>query len=248
LPLSRRYLFEDFIEQASKAKTLDELFALFLAVVASYGYDRVNFSIIHDLEIPYEYWVFGLFTTYPLQWMNYYADKRFALHDPVLERAAWSGRPFWWQEVGRDAQLTRHQRDIMKQAAEANLHHGFGMPLIGPNQQLAGVALATSVKTAVPYRNSPLLAAICRHFYECVKNLVGHETPLAPNRSKLSNQQVEVLIYLSHYRTDAEIGALMRLKENTVNGYIRRIFDKLGVNNRQAAVDEARRRGIIPSW
>lgn len=248
MPLSSRYLFEDFVEQASKARTLEALFALLQAVVASYGFDQINFSIIRDLEIPIEYWGFGQFSTYSAEWLRFYSERRYELYDPVLERAASSRRPFWWQELGRDVALTPHQREIMNQAADANLHHGFGVPLIGPGEQLAGVALATSIKNAVPRRNPAVLAAICNHFYDCVKNLVGTELPIAPNRKLLSPRLYETLVYVSQGRTDAQIAGIMRIGEDTVNGYLRRIFEKLDVNNRRAAVFAARRRGILPPW
>jgi DNA-binding NarL/FixJ family response regulator len=48
----------------------------------------------------------------------------------------------------------------------------------------------------------------------------------------LSNREMDVLIHLARGKTNAEIGRLLNLSEKTVENYVGKIFEKLGLKNR----------------
>ena len=54
-----------------------------------------------------------------------------------------------------------------------------------------------------------------------------------------------VLQYVAAGMRNKEIAYQLELSENTVNAHVKRIFEKLGVSDRTAAVTTALRRGII---
>jgi len=66
-----------------------------------------------------------------------------------------------------------------------------------------------------------------------------------PPGPDLSHREVEVLGYLPTMLTAGEIAAELYVSVNTVKAHVRSIYSKLGVTRRRAAVDLARRRGIL---
>lgn len=64
-------------------------------------------------------------------------------------------------------------------------------------------------------------------------------------RSSLSQREQEILARIAMGLSTAEIGQDLFLSTATVKTYLQRIYEKLGVSERAAAVAEAMRRGII---
>jgi DNA-binding NarL/FixJ family response regulator len=63
----------------------------------------------------------------------------------------------------------------------------------------------------------------------------------------LTTREVEVLERIAEGLRNKEIGAVLRISEETVQVHVKNILAKLGVNDRTAAVTVAFRRGIIHS-
>jgi len=61
----------------------------------------------------------------------------------------------------------------------------------------------------------------------------------------LTNREIDVLILLAQRLSDKEIAARLVLSPVTVKKHTQRIYRKLGVDNRRAAVAQARRLGLI---
>jgi DNA-binding CsgD family transcriptional regulator len=60
--------------------------------------------------------------------------------------------------------------------------------------------------------------------------------PQAFIRAGLSARQAEVLALLASGKSNAEIGTLLALRLSTVKSYVQAVFNKLGVDNRHAAI------------
>ncbi len=67
----------------------------------------------------------------------------------------------------------------------------------------------------------------------------------SPGRHGLSPREVEVLRLLVAGQTDREIGESLFISRRTAQGHVARVFDKLGVNTRTAAVTAAISSGIL---
>lgn len=79
---------------------------------------------------------------------------------------------------------------------------------------------------------------------------VGLDRPVRATRtaatSDLSPREQEVLALLALGNTNAQIGEQLFLSVDTVKTYVRRVFAKLGVNNRTQAAMHARERSLAP--
>ncbi|MBV7339823.1 response regulator transcription factor [Chloroflexi bacterium TSY] len=60
-----------------------------------------------------------------------------------------------------------------------------------------------------------------------------------PSPTALSEREIEVLHEAAHGHTNMEIGSKLNISARTVQGHLRKIFDKLGVYSRTEAVTKA---------
>jgi DNA-binding NarL/FixJ family response regulator len=68
----------------------------------------------------------------------------------------------------------------------------------------------------------------------------------APEAATLTVRETEVLALVARGRTNADIGRELHISEATVKTHLIRIFAKLEVDDRTAAVTAALRRGLLP--
>jgi DNA-binding CsgD family transcriptional regulator len=61
-----------------------------------------------------------------------------------------------------------------------------------------------------------------------------------------SDRQIEVLRLVAEGLPYAQVGKKLRISERTVRTHLANIFACLGVRNRQGAISEARKLGLIP--
>lgn len=71
--------------------------------------------------------------------------------------------------------------------------------------------------------------------------------PYLQLRASLTNREMEVLLLLANRMSNKEIATQMVVAPETVKRYTSRIFQKLGVNNRRAAVSLAEHLNLIPA-
>jgi ATP/maltotriose-dependent transcriptional regulator MalT len=66
-----------------------------------------------------------------------------------------------------------------------------------------------------------------------------------PEAAPLSTREAEVLRQMSRGLTNRELAQKLFITEGTTKGHLHRIFRKLGVRNRTAAVARARELGLL---
>src|SRR3984885_5866708 len=145
---------ERYVERIVASRTPEEAFDHFCEAMRHQGYDRITYSLVNDhpsLGLPSKH---GLATSYPQNWMEYYAGRKFYLVDPVRHRVLTKRTPFYWS--GTTARLDRLSESLrmMNEAADAGLGDGIGISLRGEGPELVGVGIARS---ALPRseRNKP---------------------------------------------------------------------------------------------
>lgn len=127
---------------------------------------------------------------------------------------------------------------------------GFLAPDVG-RAELAAVAAHVQ---ASPVSSSPTGGAAPLHQQHPSSALQDSHTQRAdlgvPARQAepapvLTKREIEVLVGMSHGRSNAQIGQELFLSEDTVKTHARRLFRKLGASDRAQAVAIGLRRGII---
>lgn len=234
-----------FVEESAKAQTREEVLDSFGRAVMALGFDMYNVSLIRDFDFPASHLGFGLKTTYPDDWQKYYADRNCVRFDPVANLAKGYVSPFYWSEIDRLAPLTSLQKSFLSLAGEAGLNNGIGLPFMGPTTLIGGVALATSSQADEHLKDLNSLWAFSSLLYRRLKELALQHGPPAGSLAGLTPREIDILQLASHGITDRELGRQLAITENTVNSHFRKIFEKLGVNNRIHAISCAVRLNLI---
>lgn len=102
---------------------------------------------------------------------------------------------------------------------------------IGPEADELASALVYSLLVNCPKRRDPGLPA---------RRRTPSASPIAP-----TGRELEVLRAMSEGRSNAEIGSLLSLSEDTVKTHARRLYRKLGARDRAHAVAAGFRTGLI---
>ncbi len=66
-----------------------------------------------------------------------------------------------------------------------------------------------------------------------------------PSRGTLSDRELQILVIVAHGATNKAVASQLFISEATVKTHLLHIYDKLGVNDRAAAVAAAYERGLI---
>jgi len=78
------------------------------------------------------------------------------------------------------------------------------------------------------------------------KLLTGMRQRAEPPAVALSPRETEVLRLAADGLTNAAIGRALHISQTTVKTHLMRVYEKLGVGDRTAAVSQAIRRGLLP--
>lgn len=240
----RQYRFEDYVDRANAAPTIEALFKVFVDTVKLHGFDRAIFSLStghDDIDTPAQ---LGLIHNYPRDWMDYYFENGFDHIDPVLIHASQTVGMFEWKEIPRYLDLRKKQRLCLNLGEEAGLHNGLGILMRGPRNQTAGVALATAEKKDACDADHDLMNACCNHLYVAFKRLKKRPGQPEPNIF-LTDRERDILSMAAHNKSDAMIAGKLNISIHTVDSHFRKIFAKLEVNSRMMAVVTALTRGLI---
>jgi DNA-binding CsgD family transcriptional regulator len=240
----KKYHFEDYVERANAAGSVEALFKVFVDTVKLHGLDRAIFSLStehNDIEVPAQ---LGLIHNYPRDWMDYYFENGFDRIDPVLIHASQKVGMFEWKEIPRFLDLRKKQRLCLNLGEEAGLNNGLGILMRGPRNQTAGIALATAEKKDAFDGDLDLVSAYCQHFYVAFKRLKERPAPAGPNIF-LTDRERDILSMVLYGRSDAMIADKLHMSVHTVDSHMRKIFMKLEVNNRTMAVVKALTLGLI---
>jgi len=240
-----QHAFEDFVEATCRIHSRERLFEVFIEAMSHFGFDRVNFSIKIDNDIPQSCCEFGIISTYPDEWQRYYAERGFIRIDPVWRCASSACRPFTWSELERKGNLSPRQQKFLRQGEDAGLCNGIGIPFRGPRMQIAGVALATSERRAPHETKLDLISAFCHQFYEVYKRLIRKDSYTPPRMAVLSVRECEILAGVARGLSNDQISEQMNISTDTVAFHLKNTFLKLEVNNRVAAVVAGLTLGLI---
>jgi DNA-binding CsgD family transcriptional regulator len=234
-----------YVEAITRAQTTQEAFDLFCDAMREQGYDRITYSLVNDhpsLNLPSKH---GLATSYPEDWMKYYAKHNYSLVDPVTQHVLSSRAPFFWSDITAKLHGQSVPHRMMDEAADAGLGDGIGISLRGQDSELVGVGIARASpisSQAEPqdyaFLGSAAFLSTCLH--ETFRDLA-----IKSSRAEFSVRELDVLSWAAEGKTDEEIGIILGIVTRTVRYYWANITGKLKVTGRTYAIVKALRLHLI---
>lgn len=148
-----------------------------------------------------------------------------------------------WRLQGQAWALRRRDADVA--ATEAFRHWMQGIWAQSASGLLleAGAGLLPRLQALDPdgqFAAWPGLSAL-------VSRLRGWQAHPPRHRTPLSNKEAQVLALVAAGQSNKAVGRAMEVSENTVKFHLKQVFQKLGVDNRAAAITVAIQRGFLSS-
>lgn len=239
-----RLSLETFIEQTERLQNVEALFAQFDIFTGAYGIDVTSYHItVEKLQsVPIET---GLIRqNFPESWVETYLEKRYSEIDPMIAQSRRETRPFHWFDVGKKIGLTPEQEVFLKELKDAGLTDGLAVPVFGPMGTIAYFGLGTVGDTLDLSKAEILeLQYACLQIHNRYLEISQHNA--TTKKVKLSAREREALSLIATGLSNNHVATRMQISENTVDTMVRRIYAKLGVNNRISAVLQGIGSGLI---
>jgi DNA-binding CsgD family transcriptional regulator len=236
---------EDAIENMLQAGEVNQLFPTYSKAVEAIGYDRVLLALLSDHPKLQQSAQHGILSSYPEDWVTYYLSQGYGEIDPVRIEAQRQISPFTWKQLQNSNGLTRRQHLLFEEAVDAQLYHGLGIPLHGPEGTSAGIGVASSSKGVVCDQQSLwILYNLSVQFYANYWRL-NEKRVAAASRINLTPREKEVLRWLAAGSTKVEIADKLKIFYHTVDYHTRRLLGKFNAWSVTAVVHFATAHGYI---
>jgi DNA-binding CsgD family transcriptional regulator len=233
-------LFEDYVEQSCRAKTIAELGRLYAAVVGSEGYENSVLTSLRGRRIGRVAWA-----QIPDGYYEAYMHGRWDRIDPVVACSLRAVRPFSWSDVVEQIPLSDGQIEFMNQCRELKVHSGIVYPFHGPGHQLDIISISRRSDEPANLEISGVLHAVSVQTWSRFLELSNEQLFVNLQSIPLTARELEVLRRHKDGKSRTEIGEILSISVKTVDFHMYNAMTKLGASNPISAVVIALQRGLI---
>jgi DNA-binding CsgD family transcriptional regulator len=174
-------------------------------------------------------------------WTKHFFSRGYGDNNPSMRGLLIGNGPLYWSEMAKLPKFGNFLSLSVNDAKEFGLTDGLHIPIVCPHRDTAFATLSgRDVDTSPAARIS--LHAIMLFTYSRLVRL--HALP-QPATAKLTSREADCLSWVAQGKTDAEIGEILSISENTAHWHIEQAKRKFGVATRIQAVVEALQKGCI---
>jgi DNA-binding CsgD family transcriptional regulator len=240
---------EEFISKTNGAASQEEVFTLYRQALSDLGYDSVVYSLLTDHPSIGKKAGHGVMGNYPGDWMEYYMKKGYFYQDPIPKHAFSTNEAYTWEHVVETCTITTKQKRLMHEAQEANLYSGAAVAIYGPNFEVAGVGLASSLGGIKPDADLLCFIRALSHQFHYAYSQFDRLDRDRKGSVLITPREREILSYSAEGKSIPVIASILSISINTVNFHLKNTYRKLNVSTRQTAVVKAIQLGLItPSY
>jgi DNA-binding CsgD family transcriptional regulator len=229
---------QDYLQRLPEIHAAGELAAATSAVSAAFGLPTVMVGalLVRGDKVGGRFY----FGNWSEEWTGVYLEQVVA-EDPLVHEARRRMSPFSWSELWAEGDLPQTVRDVIELGRQRGWQEGFAVPIHGPGGYLGLVSFAGGPAALSP-ADRALLLALAHAAHQRGKALYGDKIDAAIN---LTRRELQTMRWVSRGKTDAQIGAILKLSATTVHYYVEQAKRKLGVRSRSQAVSELALRELL---
>ena len=237
-------LLNEFLEKLAKTKMQSEAIQLLRQYFSHLGFNIFAYQGENIVDMEQQIPVY--FTTYPMQWVDYYVKEEYYGIDPVPVQGRHSTTPFFWGDEIYLKKLNNKQKLLFKEAAKFGIFQGYSIPMHGKGSEFAMITFSSDThvnrfKTKInTHKNDLHIASI--YFHETIRSQLAANLN---NQSNLTPRETECLQWMAAGKKYKEIAELLGIKKSTVIFHSQNIKQKLGVSSIQELVAKTIKQGII---
>jgi LuxR family transcriptional regulator/LuxR family quorum-sensing system transcriptional regulator CciR len=180
---------------------------------------------------------------FPEKFIETYLEDEMHLIDPFPAHVARHKSTLRMSDIVQQTKLSRAETAYIKRVREMGVTDGFIIPTFGMELRMAKFALGQVTDPSVLEKADLVeITATLQSAHRHLDELARQGKPIRP---RLPRREVEILHWIAKGKTNPEIAIILGIAESTVATHIKRLFDKLDVNDRAAAAVKGVNYGII---
>lgn len=176
------------------------------------------------------------------EWLALYDESGFREMDPIPSRIMEYGLMMTWKHAIELAPNTPENEKYFAAMRKFGLEHGFGVPLFGPHCRSAYASFDFGHPISQESNETlGIIRSVSQAAHQKVCVLLDEEM----GGVTLSQREQEVLNWIVKGKSTTVIAEILELSPDTVKTYSKRIYAKLGANDRIGAVVKALKIGLV---
>ena len=167
----------------------------------------------------------------PKEWLSHYDKQGYIHFDAIVHKTLTSRESFTWGQCVAEANLSKEQKMMLSQARDFGLKQGYNCVAVENEYTLSTCCYYNESVTdfSEAMRGKKLMMDVVGLAAQAkFSQLVAAKV----ERPKLSPRETECLTWAAKGKTNDEIGTILSISDNTVNGYIQSACGKLKVRSK----------------
>ena len=232
----------DFAPKVDKLDSITAVLTFVRDLCTDAGVVRMSYHFSPIFDEPVSLHTIVYAHGFPNGWLDNYRDPEFRKNDPIPGRTFDNGAYLPWKEAMRAAPNTPAQKHYFEQMIAAGLVHGFGVPLYGPRGREAYSSFDFDRPLSEVDRDRiGQVRLLAQSAHIRISHLIDEES----DADQLSTREAEVLTWMAKGKTAQDIATILDLSPETVRTYVKRLYEKLDINDRIGAVVRGLKLGLI---
>lgn len=231
----------DYISDIGREPNVDAMLSQLRRVVGDFGFDSFLLTGVPNPGRRIDGYI--MLSGWNQAWLERYVGEDYVQIDPIARRLQSAADPFTWSEAIAGQRLEGGAGKVMDEAASIGMRDGLCVPLYDLDGRRSVLSLAAQSIDLSPAEKG-VLHLVGIYSQNRIRELLGQADD-GLERPSLSPRERECLQWTVAGKTSWEIATILKLSQNTTDGYIASATRKLGAANRTQAVAEGIRRGII---
>lgn len=165
-------------------------------------------------------------------WLKSYFDTYINRHDPIQNHCFKTAQAIWSKDLLKDANFQTKEYQAYLNSIIKTFGHFMVVPAFGPRRSRGIIGLVTEKSAPPPCAQATQILEYCcfliHRQYVKIKASKHREISLTP-------REKDVLRLIPLGKSNREIGMILDITANTVNGHIKQIFTKLDAPDRLTA-------------
>ncbi|MEM7214121.1 MAG: LuxR C-terminal-related transcriptional regulator [Pseudomonadota bacterium] len=241
-----------FTESAKNAKTDKSLKQLFSKTIRGIGYHGFDaYSLKAGTKDNVAQHSNFYICDYGMDFIQSYIKDGWLQMDPSIVKLSQSSQPFEYVEFLRSGPQNSSTKWQLAALKLSNVHRAWLVPLNidgvtrGVSCYMRGKGSSVEQRFLDTKYEIQILAGELMARLDAFYSNSPQEILTAESKADLSAREVDCLHWTARGKTNAEIGIILDVSENTVRFHLKNAFAKLGVKSRSTAVIQAAKQGVI---
>lgn len=238
----RRNLLK-WLKEIGRSETITDIFSICADEIEKLGADRSSYHCTPSYTSQVSADTLVIQRGFSRDWIDLYEKHNFRECDPIPNFVMAAGVTMTWQSAIEQQSLTQAQCEFVDALRAHGIHHGVGSPLFGQKgmEGYAAIGFDDPVKLEDQDNIREMITIVQAGHRRA--NIVMQNS--FENKVSLSKRETEVLHWIARSKSNTDIATILGVSATTVEVYVRRLYEKLKVNDRIAATVRGLRWGLV---